>query len=236
VGCRDAGKHSGAPTPAVDTGPTAPPPGIPLHTVAWNLTWDDTGLTPLASGGWQLERPDGLALQPDEGWLVLYTLVLEPCEPSSARTPPPHGLPNHPSRTVEPVVLAMHAREPFSQSAVSFEEAFFCEVGFALFRGEADSPGTPESGVMEDLSFWMTGAIRSSPDEAWTPFELSSALAVERDLPLESTVTGAGVVDVLLRPGHLLDGLSLDQEPDRMALDAMANLGDTATATLHQAR
>lgn len=227
-----------------DSGPTneAQPAGVPLDAVTWAIAWDTNGLTPLDTGGWHLTRADGLELELTTGYLVVHTLVLETCDTPTARTPPPHGLPDHPSRTLQPVALALHALEPMSLGEFAFEPLPFCEVGIAMFRGATGDPGMPEDGTMDDLSFAMTGRVRSSPDADWTPLTLSSSLLVERDLRLDeyfagdSDDSGAVKATVVLHPVHLLDGLSLDGDPARLALDAMANLADTATVNLTPTR
>ena len=218
------------------------PTGVVLDAVTWAIAWDTSGLTPLDTGGWHLTRGDGLEFELTTGYLVVHTLVLETCDAPTARTPPPHGLPDHPSRTLQPVALALHTFEPMSLGEFAFEPLPFCEVGIAMFRGAAGDPGMPEDGTMDDLSFAMTGRVRSSPDADWTPLTLSSNLLVERDLGLDAYFTGdsadSGAVEatVVLHPVHLLDGLSLDGDPARLALDAMANLADTATVNLTPTR
>lgn len=227
-----------------DSGPTneTAPASVTLDGVTWVIGWDTSGLTPTDTGGWSLQRDDGLELELTTGYLVVHTLVLETCDTPTARTPPPHGLPDHPSRTLQPVALALHTLEPHALGGSAFEPLPFCEVGIAMFRGTTGDPGMPEDGSMDDLSFAMTGRVRSSPDADWTPLPLSSNLLVERDLQLDEYFTvdsehaGAVEATVVLHPAHLLDGLSLDGDPARLALDAMANLADTATVTLTPAR
>jgi hypothetical protein len=211
-------------------------PGVSLDAVTWSIVQDSEGLTLLDGGGWRLRRDDGLELELYEGFLVVYTLVLESCDEPAARTPPPHGLPDHPSRTLTPIALSLHQLTPATLGGASFESMPFCEVGLTLFRGEAGDPGMPLDGSMDGLSFSMAGAVRSSPDSEWAPLELSSYLSVERDLPLVGDVSGEGAVTVVLRPAQMFAGLSLDGNPERLALDAMANLADSATVVLSAAR
>jgi len=206
--------------------------GVQLDGVRWTVDWNDEGLTHLDDGGWQLERPDGVALELHEGWLVVYTLVLEPCETPAARTPPPHGYADHPSRSPQPVALALHTLTPTALGTASFGAQRFCETGVTIFRGEAGDPGMPADGSLDGLSFSMTGLLRPGPDAAWEPFEMTSHLSAEHDLPLLGTADGAGAVEVVLSPAHLIDDLSMELAPDRIALGAIANLTETATATL----
>lgn len=206
--------------------------GVLVDSVTWTVDWDTTGLTALEEGGWRLERSDGAALELHEGWLVVYALVLEPCETTTARTPPPHGYADHPSRTARPFALALHELTRTPLGAAAFGAQRFCETGVTIFRGESGDPGMPEDGRLDGLSFWMTGALRTAPDAPWEPFEMASHLSAEHDLPLVGATEGAADVEVVFSPAHLLDDLSLDLESDRLALGAIANLTETATATL----
>jgi len=207
--------------------------GIELEGVTWTVDWNDEGLTPLDGGGWQVERADGSALQLYEGWLVVYTLVLEPCEPAATRgTPPPHGYSTHPSRAPEPVALALHMLAPTALGTATFPAEPFCDAGVTIFRGEDGNPGMPDDGSLDGLSFRMNGALRRVAEAPWEPFEMQSHLSAEHDLPLVGTADGTGAVDVVFSPAHLIDDISLDLEPDRIALGAIANLTKTATATL----
>lgn len=232
------------PADSTDTG-GAPPPtdaGVTLDAVSWSIEQDPTGLTMLDGGGWRLQRDDGLELELYQGYLVVHTLVLESCDEYSARTPPPHGLPDHDSRTLQPVALALHELTSATLGSATFEAAAFCETGIALFRGDTGNPGMPEDGAMDGLSFSMTGAVRASPEADWEPLELWSYLLVERDLPLLGEIPGAGElpgagqITVVFQPAHLFDGLSTSGDPERLALDVMANLADTATAELSATR
>lgn len=222
----DTGDPSGA-----EAGPD-PDPGETIDAVSWSVAWDETGLSRLDGGGFALERDDGVALELIEGWLVVYSMVLEPCDELASRTPPPHGYAEHPSRIPEPVALALHDLAPVELGSAVFGAAAFCEAGVTIFQGAEGNPGMPTDGALDGLSFSMMGRLRPGPDAAWESFAMSSHLSAEHDLPLDGTATGAVAVEVVLSPAHLLDDLSLDQDPERIALGAIANLTETATATL----
>ena len=220
----------------LDTGDADPPAAEAsageIERVAWSVAWDETGLERLEGGGFVLERSDGVALALTEGWLVVYSMVLEPCADPAARTPPPHGDAQHPSRTPEPVALALHTLTPTSLGSASFSPDTFCEAGLTIFRGDDGAPDPPADHHLAGRSLVVSGELRPGPDAAWEPFEMSSSLSAEHDLPLRGSAHGTVAVEVVLSPASLLDGLALDQDPERIALGAIANLTATATATL----
>lgn len=243
LGCADStgATARGAGTAATDSGRpdsgAAFATGHSLTGVEWTLAVDSSGLSPLDDGGpgWRLERADGAALEVTEAWLVVYVVTLETCAEAAARarTPPPHGLPDHASATTASHAIPLHTDAPVDAGAYAFDADTFCQVGVALFRGDTVTENQPDDVDLNGTTLHLEGRMRPAAGAEWEPLALSSSLAGEADLPLPDTSPGdPAAVAVSFRPAALLDDLDLHDDPDRVAFSMIKTLAATAVVSL----
>jgi hypothetical protein len=215
---------TGAPTP------TPTPTGVSLSAVQWAVDWQTDGLRWREDGGWSLQRDDGLELEVHEGWLVVYMLVLEPCEEASAQrsAPPPHSLPDHDSALGVSLATSLHALEPVSGTAHSFETDAFCALGVGLIRGDTSTENIDDEVNLNGLSLVLSGRYRTAPTGEWTTLSLQSSLPAEADLSLPETTPADAVVATLqLQPAAMVAALDPEAAPERIALDLLEALATT---------
>lgn len=227
--------------PAEDSGEAAedPPQGVVLEHSAWTVEGSDAGLQRLDGGGWLVERADGAALELERGWLVVQSLRLEGCEDDdSARrsAPPPHGPTTHPSMARSSLALDLVTLQPVSSDGGSFQALDACEAGVGVFRADETTVGRTDSGELDERSLYVSGRLRRTASADWEPWEMFTGLSAEADLWIDSAgwdpATTAAHLTVTVRPAHLLDGVALDQHPERVALSAVAPLLATATVSM----
>ncbi|HCH62366.1 MAG: hypothetical protein CL927_20125 [Deltaproteobacteria bacterium] len=210
--------------------------------VQWSMQTAPDALTP-EDGRLRWERSDGAVLELEEGWLVVYVLVLETCasiDLAEGSPPPPHGLPDHDSAQVRPHAIPLHDATPVLGARRSFPSDRFCAVGVALFRGEPDTENSPEEGALNGVTLALNGRLKRSLDAPWEPLALRSALAAETDLllPEHAAVTApSGELDVriVFHPEHLLDAVDLAEDDARIGFAMLENLSSTASLILNPA-
>jgi hypothetical protein len=203
--------------------------------VQWSVDWQTDGLSWLDGGGWSLQRADGLELEVHEGWLVVYMLVLEPCEDRTQQrsTPPPHSLPDHDSALGVSLATSLHALDPVEGTSHSFTAEAFCAVGVGLIRGDTATENVPEEVDLNGTSLVLQGRYRTGPEAEWTPLSLQSSLPAEADLSLPETTPADAVLATLhLDPSSLVTALDPDEQPERIALDMLEALATTGTLSL----
>jgi hypothetical protein len=217
----------------------AAPEGVVLEHSAWTVQGSAAGLQPLDGGGWLVEREDGAALELHAGWLVFQSLRLEGCEdePTARRSaPPPHGPTTHPSMATSSVALDLVGLQPVSVEGGAFQALDVCEAGVGVFRADETTVGRPDSGVVDDLSLYVSGRLRRATGADWEPWEMFTGLSAEADLWIDPTgwdpANTSAHITLTVHPAHLLDGVALDQHPERVALSAVAPLLTTATVSL----
>lgn len=209
--------------------------GISLASVQWSVDWQTDGLSWREDGGWSLQRADGLELEVHEGWLVVYMLVLEPCEEGSAQrsVPPPHSLPDHDSALGVSMAMSLHTLDPVEGTSHSFPAEAFCAVGVGLIRGDTATENVPDEADLNGTSLVLQGRYRTGPEAEWTALSLQSSLPAEADLPLPETTPADAVLATLhLQPAALVAGLDPDEPLERIALDMLEALATTGTLSL----
>lgn len=212
-----------------DTGSADPQSDEPLRltSVTWRVSWDETGLLPHDDAAWRIDRSDGASFVLNEGWLVLESVSLEPCEGpagSLARTAPPHGWSDHPSADADTWALPLHAPVDQTLSTRTFGEDAFCEVGLGLFQAHEATHDLPAAPDLQGVSLHVSGQVRPAPDDDWTPVVWTSALSAEQDAPLLGDVGSHATVTVSLAPASLLDAVYLNDPPELAGRTALTNL------------
>lgn len=204
-----------------------------MDAVQWRVVWETAGLEPPTQGGaWQVSRADGGRLELLRGWMVLSTVVVESCETwSPARTPPPHGRPDHASGLEAPVAVSLHDLEDQTFPEASFPEEEVCGVWVISFQGgEGLSNPPPELDAVEDadlatLAWWAEVAVQDPATGAWSELVIGSPLQIDADLRPTWQSETARVASLHLDPTQLLAGLTLPiADPGLAGFEALEGL------------
>ena len=212
-----------------------------MEEVQWRVQWDTSGLdAPTQGGAWQVSRPDGARLELVRGWMVLSTMVVESCETwNPARTPPPHGRPDHASCLAAPVALALH--EPTDQTfpLTVFPEEEVCGVWVISFQGgEALSNPPPEleEADLASLSWWAEVVVQAPGSADWTELVIGSPLQIDADLRPTWESDRATLATLKLDPTDLLSSLTLPiEDPGLAGFEALEGLLTQATVEITDA-
>ncbi len=204
-----------------------------MDSIQWRVVWETAGLEPPTQGGaWQVSRADGARLELLRGWMVLSTVVVESCETwSGARTPPPHGRPDHPSGLDAPIALSLHDLQDQEFPEAAFPEEEVCGVWVISFQGgERLVNPPPELEAEEDadlatLAWWAEVAVQDPETGAWSERVIGSPLQIDADLRPTWESDEAAVASLRLDPRGLLTELTLPiADPGRAGFEALEGL------------
>lgn len=165
--------------------------GVQLSSLSWALTWDRSGVEPLADGGWNTTNDLGVQFHVERGWLSSYSASLAPCvtvgdsEQEWARlgllerllgiglARADHSTEPDPSALDEPVLEDLVALDDVVLEELSFETQSYCRAHYLVARADADTPDPATDTTMALVTLRLEGHW-SHGDETG-PLEVESA-------------------------------------------------------------
>ena len=164
--------------------------------MVYTLDWDRTGTTPLPGGsGWRSINDLGFEFEVSQGFLVTNRMELLPCNwgvlddagPTDVATVwrdwligrraiagHPEDAPN--STRVRNFAEPIHDAMTVAYSTHETEPAAYCRFSYAVARADVATIDKPENPAMTGQSLRLVGRWRAPSDQAWQPFDWSTAI------------------------------------------------------------